>query len=101
MKKKRRQIRIVAFADIEFIKEAEEFAQSLNVDPDVIYRIALRRFIESNFEAAPAKKEWVKDSLLIFTTLFGEDISDFMSYCKENKLKMSDTLRLILKKMIE
>ena len=101
MKRRRRQIRIVAFADVEFINEAEEFAQSLNVEPDVIYRLALRRFVESDFEALPEKKEWVIDSTLIFTTLYGDDISDFMNYCKENKLKMSDTLRLILKKMIE
>lgn len=99
--KRKKQSRILGWVENNLVQQLSELSERLNVPEGVIIRLAMRRFINSDFEALKRNETRIKDVKLICLTLQGEDLTKFDKYCKANKMKYTTVLRQILKNMID
>jgi hypothetical protein len=84
----------------DLVQQLSELSERLNVPEGVIIRLAMRRFINSEFEPLVRKDTRMNDVKLICLTLQGEDFINFENYCKSNKMKYTTVLKQVLKNMV-
>ena len=99
--KRKKQTRVLGWVENNLVQELSELSERLNVPEGLIIRLAMRRFINSDFEALKRNYTRMKDVKLICLTLQGEDLTKFENYCKANKIKYTTVLRQVLKNMID
>lgn len=99
--KRRKQSRVLGWVENDTVKQLGELSETLNVPEGVIIRLAMRRFINSDFEPLKRNENRMKDAKLICLTLQPNDFTKFDNYCKENKMKYTAVLRDVLKNMID
>jgi hypothetical protein len=84
----------------DLVQQLNELSETLNVCEGVIIRLAMRRFINSEFEPLKRNEKRMKDAKLICLTLQCEDFTKFYNYCKTNKMKYTTVLKDVLKNMV-
>lgn len=99
--KRKKQSRVLGWVGNDSVQKLAELSERLNVPEGLIIRLAMRRFINSDFEALKRNETRMKDVKLICLTLQDEDFAKFDNYCKENKMKYTTVLRQVLKNMID
>ena len=100
IKKRKKQTRVLGWVQNNLVQQLSELSERLNVPEGVIIRLAMRRFINSEFEPLKRNETRRKDAKLICLTLQGEDFINFENYCKENKMKYTTVLKQVLKNMV-
>ena len=99
--KRKKQSRVLGWVENDTVQQLAELSERLNVPEGLIIRLAMRRFINSGFEALKRNETRMKDAKLICLTLQDEDFAKFDNYCKENSSKYTAVLRDVLKIMID
>jgi hypothetical protein len=85
----------------DLVQKLNELSERLNVPEGVIIRLAMRRFINSEFEPVKRNDTRIKNAKLICLTLQGDDFTNFENYCKANKMKYTTVLKHVLKNMVD
>ena len=98
--KRKKQTRVLAWLQNNLVQQLSELSERLNVPEGVIIRLAMRRFIKSEFKPLKRNETRMKDAKLICLTLQGEDFINFENYCKANKMKYTTVLKQVLKNMV-
>jgi len=98
--KRKKQTRVLGWVQNDLVQQLSELSERLNVPEGVIIRLAMRRFINSDFEPLKRNDTRMKDAKLICLTLQGEDFTKFENYCKSNKMKYTTVLKQVLKNMV-
>lgn len=99
--KRKKQSRVLGLVQNDLVEQLSKLSETLNVPPGVIIRIAMRRFINSDFEALKRNVNPMKDAKLICLILQPVDFTNFDNYCKQNANKYTAVLRDVLKNMID
>ena len=97
--KRKKQTRVLGWVQNDLVQQLSELSERLNVPEGVIIRLAMRRFINSEFEPLKRNETRMKNAKLICLTLQGEDFINFENYCKSNKMKYTTVLKHVLKNM--
>jgi len=100
IKKRKKQTRVLGWVQNDLVQQLTELSERLNVPEGVIIRLAMRRFINSDFKPLKRNETRIKDAKLICLTLQGDDFINFENYCKENKMKYTTVLKEVLKNMV-
>lgn len=100
IKKRKKQTRVLGWVQNNLVQQLSELSERLNVPEGVIIRLAMRRFINSEFEPLVRNDTRMKDAKLICLTLQGEEFINFENYCKSNKMKYTTILKQVLKNMV-
>ena len=98
--KRKKQTRVLGWVKNDLVNQLSELSERLNVPEGVIIRLAMRRFINSQFIPLKRNDTRMKDAKLICLTLQGEDFINFENYCKENKMKYTTVLKQVLKNIL-
>ena len=99
--KRKKQTRVLGWVHNDLVQKLNELSERLNVPEGVIIRLAMRRFINSEFEPVKRNETRIKNAKLICLTLQGDDFTNFENYCKANKMKYTTVLKHVLKNMVD